>query len=258
MPRSRTISSKRSDSCAGRFCARYRIIRPSGEKRGLPSYAGLAAVRLRAAPDPSTLATQTSELVETASTLSGFAVKSSSFPSGETEKSLSCPYPGASRSPGVRSVKSPPPTATFQMCWRIPSFQLSQWRKRRRSAMRALIFVAARSFRRFCVQAGSAQSGKTSEEKTNHLPSGDQWNAETSLTNAAAARGSPPARSSVQICWLPPRFERKARVRPSGEKAGSVSLKSPVVRRRGGPPAAGCSQTAERLRFSSGREVVTA
>ncbi len=124
--------------------------------------------------------------------------------------------------------------------------------------MRALIFVAARSFSRFCVQAGSAQSGKTSEEKTNHLPSGDQWNAETSLTNAAAGRGSPPARSSVQICWLPPRLDRNARVRPSGEKAGSVSRKSPAVRRRGAPPAPGWSQIAERLRFSSGRDVVTA
>src|SRR6266542_251752 len=86
---------------------------------------------------------------------------------------------GASRSPGVRSTAAAagPETGAFQTCVRRPSFQASQCLKRSRSATRAFVLDFSRSLNFFSLHAASAQSGKTSAVKTNHLPSGDHWKA---------------------------------------------------------------------------------
>src|SRR5512143_3185696 len=157
---------------------------------------------------------------------------------------------GASQSPGVRSTGVPPPVGTFQTCVRGPSFHESQWRNRSRSATRAFVGDFARAFTRASRQATSAQSEKTSEVMTNHLPSGDHPKPLTSVGKEVAFDGSPPERSTVQICQEPSRFERKATRRPSGEKSGSESRFSPEDRRRGVPPATGASQIDDFVRFS--------
>ena len=92
----------------------------------------------------------------------------------------------------------------------------------------------------------------------NHLPSGDHLNPLTSVGKDVAFDGSPPARSTIQICEVPSRFERNATRRPSGENAGSELRLSPVVSRRGAPLRAGAIQTAERVRFSAMTGVPTA
>ena len=204
-------------------------------------------------PDPSTLATQTSEFVETASTLSGFAVKSSSFPSGETEKSLSCPYARrvavAGREVGevAAADRDPPDVLAHPVLPAVPVPE-EQALGDPRLDLRARRAPSGASA---CRPDPRSRERRRRRRRTTCRPA-TSGTRRRRRRSAAAARGSPPARSSVQICWLPPRLDRNARVRPSGEKAGSVSLKSPAVRRRGAPPAAGCSQIAERLRFSSG------
>src|SRR5437867_2197340 len=141
---------------------------------------------------------------------------------------------------------------------RNPSFQASQWRKRSRSATRALVADFARAFARASRQAASVQSGNTSEVRTNHFPSGDHLKPLTSVGKEVAFDGSPPEKSTVQIWDVPSRFERNATRRPSGEKAGSESRLSPDVSRRGAPPAAGTSQIADFVRFSAITGVPTA
>src|SRR6185369_763775 len=101
---------------------------------------------------------------------------------------------GASRSPGVRSTAAlaGPETGAFQTWVRSPSFQLSQCRKRSRSATRAFVFDCARSLNFFSTQAASGQSAKTSVAKTNHFPSGDQRKPLMSAGKEDAFTGSPP------------------------------------------------------------------
>src|SRR5262245_43794872 len=144
------------------------------------------------------------------------------------------------------------------MCVRVPSFHVSQWRNNSRSAILPLTVASPRVLRVFSRHAVSVQSGKTSDAITNHLPSGDQEKEFTPVGNVVALTGSPPERSSFQICGSPSRSERNARVRPSGEKRGSKSLLSPEVSRRGSPPDAATIQMLERDVFAatSGIETV--
>src|SRR5262245_43395695 len=118
--------------------------------------------------------------------------------------------------------------------------------------MRAFVFEAWRALSDDSRQAVSVQSGKTSDATMNHRPSGDHEKPFTSVGNVVAWTGSPPERSSAQICEEPPRFDRKARRRPSGEKRGSESRFSPEFIRRGSPdPSKLIIQIAEREALAS-------
>src|SRR5262249_4795034 len=153
---------------------------------------------------------------------------------------------------------APPATGILQTCVRVPSFQLSQWRNRRRSARRPLTFAFSRSFTLFSRHETSAQSGKTSEVATNQFPSGDHLYALISVGKEVFLCGSPPARSKTQI-WDPPsRLARNASFFPSGRMFGSDSRLSPEVILRVSPPPAGSIHIAERIRFSSRSAVATA
>src|SRR5262245_45758071 len=125
--------------------------------------------------------------------------------------------------------------------------------------MRAFVFEAWRALSDDSRQAVSVQSGKTSDATMNHVPSGDHEKPFTSVGNVVAWTGSPPERSSTQICDDPPRLERKASRRPSGEKRGSESRFSPEVIRRGSPePSKLTIQIAERDALASTSGVDTA
>jgi len=126
--------------------------------------------------------------------------------------------------------------------------------------MRAFVGESARSLSVFSRQGVSVQSGNTSEEMTNARPSGVQVKPFTGVGKEVAFTGSPPERSSTQICEEPPRSERNASLWPSGEKRGSESRFSPEVMRRGSPAPESLKvtiQIAEREVFASTSGVET-
>ena len=116
-------------------CARYASVRPSGEKRGSPSAAGLV-VRGVVFPDPRS-SERRSRFVLQASIRAGTgsAVWTSARPSGvnaySSPASKVLDVGTASRSPGVTSrgaPADPSPMGTTKRCCLRPPVQESQWR----------------------------------------------------------------------------------------------------------------------------------
>ena len=236
--RSRRARRKRSDSKPGVFWVRQARKRPSGENWGEPSQPRFPAVTFvgvaSASGEPSTGTVQTSVFVEDAALSSRFEVKTSSFPSGEKAKPREPPrsQAGASKPPGVRSTRVLLSRSRRRTCETLPSRQKFQWRKRSWSARWALSVPFSRASSSSRLQAASApQSGHTFAEKAIAPPSGAQAGAAMPPGKLVRFSGSPAPMGMSQSCASPVRVETKARVRPSGEKAGAVSVASDAVSR---------------------------
>src|SRR5262249_9103907 len=90
------------------------------------------------------------------------------------------------------------------------------------------------------------------ETKAIDLPSRDQMGLSASVLIEVIWRASPPPRSRSQSCELPPRFDTKTIVLPSGDQRGWRSFLPEFVSRRGSVlPSTAASQIADDVRFPS-------
>ena len=196
-----------------------------------------------------------SPLVEAASTLSWLEAKTKSFPSGETVVVRRRRRPRRAarrglRASGPRAAGAAEPRSSRGACAGPPSRSPSGGREaaRRRGAF---VFDFSRSLNFFSWQAASAQSGKTSEVKTNAFPSGDQSKPSTPSGSEVALTGSPPVKSSSQICDVRRRGWRGTRALPVRRELGSRIALLAAGQPAGLASAAGTQPDRGAARFSS-------